>query len=208
MEKKILFWNTDTQKDFIDKDGKLYVEGAERIKPNLALLTTLAKEKDIQVINTADWHYMESEEIAEEPDWIYTFPEHCMVGTSGAEFIDETRPESPAEIDWNKDYHYDELSEAAKSHDIVLLKDDFDTFKGNRNVDKLLMLLKPDIVVIYGVTSNICVDKAVRGLLDRKYKVYVVKDAIRKLPHLPSPIKNWESLGANLITTKEVEDII
>jgi len=208
MKKKILFWNNDTQKDFIEKDGKLYVEGVEEIKPNLARLTSIAKENEIQVLNAGDWHYIESEEIAEEPDWIYTFPEHCMVGTKGAEFIDETKPESPVEVDWNKEYHYDELSETAKAHNIVLLKDDFDVFKGNKNVDRLLMILKPDIIVVYGVTSNICVDKVVRGLLDRKYEVYVVKDAIKKLPHLPSPQKNWEALGAKLITTKEVEGVI
>jgi nicotinamidase/pyrazinamidase len=208
MHKKILFWNTDTQKDFMEKNGKLYVEGAEDIKPNLACLTSIAKENDIQVINTADWHYMESAEIAEEPDWIYTFPEHCMVGSEGAEFVDETKPELAIKVDWNKEYHYDDLSETAKAHNIILLKDDFDTFKGNKNVDKLLMLLKPDIVIVYGVTSNICVDKAVRGLIDRKYEVYVVRDAIKKLPHLPSPLKNWEALGAKLINTKDVAEVI
>lgn len=208
MEKKIIFWNTDTQKDFMNKGGALYVEGAEEIKPNLARLTSIAKEKDIQVINTADWHYEESEEIADEPDWIYTFPEHCMVGTQGADFIDETRPENAVEIDWNKEYHYDDLSDAVKAHDIVILKDDFDTFKGNRNVDRLLNLLKPDTFIVYGVTSNICVDKAVRGLLHRKYEVYVVWDSIKKMPHLPSPVGNWEILGAKIVMLHDIEDML
>lgn len=208
MKKKILFWNTDTQKDFMKKNGKLYVQDAEEIIPNLGRLTSIARKKNIQVINTADWHYMESEEIAEEPDWIYTFPEHCMVGSEGADFIEETRPVDAVEVDWNKEYHYDDLSETAKAHNIILLKDDFDVFKGNKNIDKLLMLIKPDIVIVYGVTSNICVDKAIRGLLDRKYQVYVVRDAIKKLPHLPDPVKNWEALGARLVNTSEVEEFV
>lgn len=192
----------------MEKGGSLYVEGAEQIKPKLRRLTLLAREKDIQVINTADWHYEESEEIADEPDWIYTFPEHCMVGSEGAEFIEETLPEDPVTIDWNREYHYDDLSEASKAHNIVILKDDFDTFKGNRNVDRLLMLLKPKVVVVYGVTSNICVDKAVRGLLLRNYKVYVVRDSIKRLPHLPSPIGKWEALGAEVVNLRDIEELV
>lgn len=208
MGTKILFWNTDTQKDFMNKGGSLYVEGAEDIKQNLKRLTDLAKEKGIQVVNTADWHYEESEEIADEPDWIYTFPEHCMVGSEGAEFIDETKPENAVTIDWNKEYHYDDLAEASKAHNIIILKDDFDTFKGNMNVDRLLLLLKPKTIIVYGVTSNICVDKAVRGLLLRQYKVKVVRDSIKRLPHLPSPISKWEALGAEVISLRDVEELL
>ncbi|NQU88116.1 MAG: cysteine hydrolase, partial [Mariniphaga sp.] len=48
---KILFWNVDTQKDFIDPDGKLYVPGAELIKGNLNVLTELAIKNKIRVVN-------------------------------------------------------------------------------------------------------------------------------------------------------------
>ena len=53
---KIIFWNVDTQKDFMNKDGKLYVQGAEEIKSNLKRLTNLAKAYNITVVNTGDYH--------------------------------------------------------------------------------------------------------------------------------------------------------
>jgi nicotinamidase-related amidase len=54
---KAVFWNTDTQYDFIDKDGKLSVENAESIKPNLKKLTDFARVNNIKVVNTMDWHF-------------------------------------------------------------------------------------------------------------------------------------------------------
>ena len=35
MHEGILFWNVDTQIDFIEPTGKLYVKGAEKLKPVL-----------------------------------------------------------------------------------------------------------------------------------------------------------------------------
>ncbi len=40
-----IFWNVDTQFDFVSPDGKLYVPGAELLKPNWKKLTQLAKSK-------------------------------------------------------------------------------------------------------------------------------------------------------------------
>ncbi len=61
---KTIFWNVDTQVDFMNKDGKLYVQGAEEIKPNLKRLTDLAEKYKITVINTGDYHNKTSKEIS------------------------------------------------------------------------------------------------------------------------------------------------
>jgi nicotinamidase/pyrazinamidase len=42
-----LFWNVDTQFDFVSPQGKLYVPGAELLKTNWSKLTQLAKSKSI-----------------------------------------------------------------------------------------------------------------------------------------------------------------
>ena len=39
MKRPVIFWDVDTQHDFMDPDGKLYVKGAELIMPKLAQLT-------------------------------------------------------------------------------------------------------------------------------------------------------------------------
>lgn len=81
---KPIFWNVDTQFDFMRPEGKLYVQDAYKIEPNLEKLTSLAGEMNIVVVNTADWHNKNSREISDKPDWQKTFPEHCMAGSEGA----------------------------------------------------------------------------------------------------------------------------
>ncbi len=44
----LIFWNVDTQYDFMRPDGKLYVQDAEQIEPNLEYLTRLAAERNIR----------------------------------------------------------------------------------------------------------------------------------------------------------------
>ena len=44
---KTIFWDVDTQYDFMMRDGKLYVQGAEGIARNLKALTEFARENDI-----------------------------------------------------------------------------------------------------------------------------------------------------------------
>ena len=65
--------------------------------------------------------------------------------------------------------------------------------------------MAPKRAIVYGVATNVCVDCAVRGLLERKVDVYVVEDAIKELPGLPLPYEDWKSKGAYLIKTGEVE---
>lgn len=93
--KNILFWNVDTQIDFMSAQGKLYAPGAERIQPILRKITGLAKANNIQVVNTADYHYSNSKELSDSPNFINTFPPHCMANTPGAEYVEETKPDEP-----------------------------------------------------------------------------------------------------------------
>ncbi|MCY1635609.1 cysteine hydrolase family protein [Marinifilum sp. D737] len=199
--KDILFWNVDTQIDFMSKNGKLYAQNAEEIQPTLEAITKLANFNNIQVINTADYHYLNSAELSSNPDFVNTFPEHCMANSLGAEYISETKPdESCPEILWNKIYNEKELSEAAKHRNIIIRKDAFDVFEGNPNTYSLLKQINPTTVFVYGVTTNVCVDCAVVGLAERGLKVYVIEDAIKELPNIPLPFEKWDELGITRIS--------
>lgn len=198
---KILFWNVDTQYDFIEPDGKLYVKGAEEIRPFLRKITDFARLDAIRVINTCDWHFPNSAELSKNPDFVTSFPEHCMAGTPGAEFIAETLPEFPTVIDWDGNAGiYAEPGNYSKYRNIVIRKDAFDVFAGNPHVDKIVQILNPEKVFTYGVTTNVCVDKAVTGLTDRGIKVYVFEDAIKELPNIPLPFYKWRNMGIELIS--------
>lgn len=203
--KRTLFWNVDTQEDFIDQAGKLYVKGAEEIRPILKQITDLAKVEGIRVINTCDYHHINSNELSSIPDFETSFPQHCMAGTSGAEFISETLPESPLLIDWDSELAiFAEFDDLERFRNLVIRKDAFDVFAGNPNAEKIVQILHPDQVFVYGVTTNVCVDKAVMGLSERGIKVYVFEDAIKELPSLPLPFGTWKDAGIEMISFSDV----
>jgi nicotinamidase/pyrazinamidase len=206
MKKDLLFWNVDTQVDFIEPDGKLYAPGAEKIKPILKKLTETAKGNEIQVVNTADFHYPDSAELSDDPDFVKTFPEHCMANTPGAEYVKETQPENPLIFDWDKEYLT--LNEVKTRRNIVIRKDAFDVFAGSPHADKIVELIAPEKVVVYGVTTNVCVNDAVIGLSNRVKEVYVVEDAIKELPNIPLPFENWKKREVKMIKFEDIKDLI
>ncbi|PYO97725.1 MAG: hypothetical protein DMD61_11830 [Gemmatimonadetes bacterium] len=74
---RIIFWDVDTQYDFMHADGKLYVPEAERIVGNLKRLTDYAHAHGIRIVASADDHVTAHPEISDAPDWATTFPPHC-----------------------------------------------------------------------------------------------------------------------------------
>lgn len=205
----VIFWNVDTQVDFVEPSGKLSVPGAALLKPVLKELTLLAERNNITVVNTADYHFAGSAELSGTPDFIRTFPPHCMAGTSGAGYIDETIPENALVFEWDRDYDLNEFSQEANFHrNIVIRKDAFDVFAGNPNSEKILKLLDPESVIVYGVTTNVCVNDAVIGLAKRGLNVFVVEDAIKELPNIPLPFNQWSEWGVKLIQSAGVEKLI
>ena len=202
---RTLFWNVDTQEDFIDQAGKLYVKGAEEIRPVLKQITDFAKAEGIRVVNTCDYHHINSNELSSTPDFETSFPQHCLAGSSGAEFISETFPESPLLIDWDFELAiYAEFDNPERFRNIVIRKDAFDVFAGNPYTEQIVQILHPDKVFVYGVTTNVCVDKAVMGLSERGIKVYVFEDAIKELPNLPLPFETWMEKGVDLISFTDI----
>src|SRR5579862_6472365 len=87
----LVFFDVDTQVDFMCSTGRLYVPGAEEIVPNLRKLMSWAGANDVPVISSADAHS------ADDPEF-KTWPPHCVVGTPGQRRIAETSFPSPVII--------------------------------------------------------------------------------------------------------------
>ena|SRR3989344_715479 len=189
---KTIFVNVDTLDDFMMKHGALYVPDAETIIGNLRNLTFYAGKHKTYVLNLADRHNGDSKEISSNPDFIETFPEHCMENTKGAEFIPATTPKSPYIIHWNQKLIDEQL--VSSNRNAVLYKDNFDLFQGNPHTERVIDLLSPENAVVYGVAENVCVDYAVRGLSVRGIKVYVPLDAVKALPNIPEKAHTWNAV--------------
>src|SRR5665213_4050571 len=80
----LVFVDVDTQHDFLDPTGALYIAGSSSILPKLARLTQFAQTHDIPILATACAHTIDDEELKR-------FPPHCLVGTKGQERIPETK---------------------------------------------------------------------------------------------------------------------
>lgn len=205
---RVIFFAVDCQRDFMLKDGKLYVQDAEKIIPTLSKLTQFAKDNNIRVVSTADFHTCASKEISSNPDFINTFPEHCMAWTEGVDFIKETIPKGLAGY-----YIVGCSQESLMPHldiarNVIIHKDAFDVFTGNKLTEEVLKRINPDVVVVYGVASDVCVNFAVLGLAKRGYKVIVVSDAIQNLPtaNMVRIVHEW--MKYDNVEVKTFDDVI
>ena len=134
MRSDLIFWDVDTQVDFMKADGKLYVPDSESIIPVVARLTEYAHARRIRIIASSDDHVPGHRELSTTPDWNETFPDHCMRGTPGQLKIAETTLRHPLRIEPEPE---DPATIAARARghdgDILFLKHWFDVFT-NANV--------------------------------------------------------------------------
>ena len=186
---KAVFWDVDTQADFMWPEGKLYVPGAEAIAPNLARLTDHAHAHGIRIIASADDHLEDHEEISTAPDFKRTFPPHCLRGSAGQRRIPETTLRDPLVIEPD-----DPLPNlAAHSGDILFHKHHFDVFT-NPHVSPVIEALGVEDITLYGVALDVCNRYAVEGLRRHHPKITlrVVADAVQAL----DPAKGAQLLDA------------
>ncbi len=201
-----LFFDVDTQRDFILPDGKLYAKGAEKIVPALNALTELARKRGIKVAGHVDRHFPGDSELQRNGG---LYPDHCMNGTPGQKKIDATAPLDPLFLE-NRDLSEAEIGEAlAHRGELFIEKQHVDFFQGNRNTRKLVprLLEKFRDVVIYGVCTEICVDYVVRGLLPYRRQLHVVTDAIAPLDpkRANACLNDWRAAGVDLLAFDELK---
>ncbi len=210
-----VFMAVDCQNDFMNPEGKLYINDAEKIKENLSILTKLAKDLSIRVVTTADWHNPKCEEFSSNPDGIKTFPPHCIAASKGAGFIPEVEPldisdrkKVPYIVSWSSKT-FDKIR-IKKSRNIVIQKDTFDVWAGNPLTGSVFKILVPSMVIVYGVAADVCVKFAIAGLLKENYTVAVVKDAIKEINHrkLPKLLESWSKAGVQLYSTLEIAQML
>ncbi|MGA3202075.1 MAG: isochorismatase family cysteine hydrolase [Bryobacteraceae bacterium] len=162
---RTVFFDIDTQIDFLFPAGALYAPGAEKIVPTVAKLNHYAGRHKIPVISTMDAH---SENDPEFRDW----PHHCVVDTVGqqkpASTLLEKRlivPNAPCALN------------LTLIDQILLEKQTFSALS-NRNFALLIDYFAADRYVVYGVVTEVCVKFAAFGLLETGKRVEIVTDAV------------------------------
>jgi nicotinamidase/pyrazinamidase len=191
LESSFVFVDIDTQRDFLDESGVLYVPDSRAIVANLQTLSGLAASRGIPVLATACSHREGDPEFAQ-------FPPHCMAGSEGQRRIPATECFDSVVLEPE-----DRLNGPVPPH-LTLHKREFDVFS-RPDADEVIARYneaRPTFVV-YGVATDYCVRAAVEGLLARGCRVAVIVDAIRAIdPDAEaSLLTDWARRGTLLVRT-------
>jgi nicotinamidase/pyrazinamidase len=163
---RTVVFDIDTQHDFMDPTGLLYVPGAESIVPLVRRLLAAARAHHVPVVASMDAHTPDDPEFAH-------FAPHCVAGTPGQAKIPETAL-GPFRLVPNAPLTLRGLDREP------FLRVEKQTFSllSNVNLGQILDQLRPERCVVLGVATEFCVRATALGLRARCNEVAVVTDAV------------------------------
>jgi nicotinamidase/pyrazinamidase len=194
--RNVVFWEVDTQADFMLPGGKLYVPGTERLLPNIRRLTDAARQGRVFLVSHGCYHTKDDPEFQ-------TFPPHCIKGTAGSAFVPEGLTDKVVTVP--NEFTAELPRDLSPYQQILLEKQTLDIFE-SRHAGKLVERFGDDVeFVVFGVVTEYCVRLAAKGLLDRGRRVSVVQDAIETLKAEDGQrtVTELQALGARFVTTAE-----
>ena len=195
---KTVFFDVDTQLDFLYPAGALYVPGAEKIIGSLAALTRYASSKHIQIISTADAH-------TEDDPEFKTWKPHCIAGSVGQQKAGLTLLNQNLVLSTQAGALDGIRERVPDAPQIIVEKQKLDAFT-NPHLRPLLHSLKADRFVLYGVVTELCVRCAAFGLLESGARVDLVPDAIQSLSAAEEQdfLERFQAQGGHLTTVSAV----
>ncbi len=184
---RTVYFDIDTQIDFMYPAGALYVPGAERLLP---LISRLNQQAEV-VVSTMCAHDENDPEFLE-------WPPHCVLGTTG-----QLKPSSTLLPD--RSVVRSVLGEITLARQVILEKQHLDLFT-NPNLRPLLKALQADAYVVYGVVTEYCVSFAALGLLVTGKPVTLLTDAIQSLRDEDAghTIRDFTAGGGKLATSSKL----
>ncbi len=173
---KTVFFDVDTQLDFLFPSGALYVPGAEEIAPALSELTTFAAKHEITIVSTLDSH------TENDPEFRVWKP-HCVIGTQG----------------------HQKYSRTITQNQTLVAKHTIDVFASEK-LHHVVEQLRAERYFVYGLATDYCVRTAAFGLLRKQVRVEIVTDAIKGInpQHTDAILQEFTGKGGFLTTTRSV----
>lgn len=189
---KTVFFDVDTQIDFMFPSGALYVPGAETILDRIGVLNNLGNI----VISTMDAH-------AENDPEFQQWPHHCVAGTLGQRKPSVTLLEKRMVVP-----NVDVPVEVGGARQILIEKQTFDCFTSVK-LAEILDRLGAERYVVYGVVTEICVQLAAFGLLKTGRRVELLTDAVRSLSEEAAArmMQDFTAAGGALTTVAEITGV-
>jgi nicotinamidase/pyrazinamidase len=195
----MIFFDVDTQRDFMESDGALYVPDAETIRPQIERLLRAAGERRITTVSSRCAHE------ANDPEF-QIFPPHCIDGERGAERVFADLPALP-----RREIAVDAVADAQTrlqpANHYVVKKKVFDLFS-NQWLEGLRQRgdFKGESCVVFGVATDYCVRACALGLAEAGARVLLVEDAVRGVAGdtTARTMDEMRAAGVEFTTTDEV----
>lgn|SRR5262245_1404093 len=167
----MIFFDVDTQRDFMESTGALYVPDAETIRPQIAELLRFAGERGITTISSRCSHEVDDPEFD-------IFPPHCLTNSPGAERIFSDLPELPR-IVISADARPDPDALLDQATNYLVEKKAFDLFSNAWLAEiRRKGAFKDQECVVFGVATDYCVRACALGLASAGAHVFLIEDAV------------------------------
>ena len=159
----------DVQYDF-GEGGSLAVEGGTNLANRLATFVDKGANGIAHIITTQDWHIDPGSHFADEPDFVDTWPKHCVANTHGSEIVEPLSTSHKAhgvDAQIHKGMH-----EAAYSG-----------FEGieegtGQTLAEKLRSLGVDTVYIAGIATDYCVKQTALDAVKAGFTTKLLKDFV------------------------------
>ena len=160
----MIFFDIDTQHDFMRSTGALYVPDAEEIHHNIERSAARAGERKVTTISSRCAHEPGDPEFE-------IFPPHCIDGEPGAERVHADLPELPRQ-EIAVDAEADPEARLQPATHYVVKKKVFDLFS-NKWLEDLRRRghFTGESCVVFGVATDYCVRACALGLAEAGARV-------------------------------------
>lgn len=177
--KEAIFFDVDTQFDFMHKENRLYIPDAGKIIPNLKKITEFAKINNISVAASIDNH-----------------------SSKGHKKIPETDFEDFVVIP-NKVLSLRKIAQLKKNDRLLIEKQQHNVFS-NPNLKPILGNAKK--AYVYGVATEYCVKEAVLGLASMGIKLFLIEDAVMPISKEEGKktLELFKKKGVKFLTTEQL----
>lgn len=172
----------DVQNDFIE-GGSLGVEGGNKVAIDLTqkiVSGDIAKDYDF-IVTTQDWHIDPKGHFSDNPDFIDSWPVHCVADTEGAKIKDDLAQALEKNIDHVESFYKGMYSASYSGFE--------GTNKNLLKLDRYLTENNVSSVTIVGIASDYCVaetaiDAAKNGFdttVDLRYCATINDNRLREI---------------------------
>jgi nicotinamidase/pyrazinamidase len=181
----------DVQNDFCE-GGSLAVNGGAAVAKGVADYLGVQSAAGV-IVATLDAHVDPGEHFSDSPDYVGTWPVHCVVGTNGGQPHPNLMPALGQVEMWF----------AKGAHEAAYSGFEGRSTTSGESLDEYLKRRRVTAVDIVGIATDYCVAATVRGALACGYSVRILSDLVAAVDSLggEAALKEFAALGAEVRTS-------